>query len=654
MKSKLGAPRRDYPLPTRSVIGLLAVSLVCVLVYLPGLNGPFLFDDAPNIILPINAWLGGETGWQQVVFGNSSGLFHRPLANLSFAINAAISGLDPLPFKATNLAIHLLCGALIYALLSRLLRRDPQLSRHAGLSALAVAAIWLLHPIQVSTVLYIVQRMAQLSALFMLVALLAYVHGRLALETGRQRTGAAWLFIAVPAATVAAVLGKENGALAPLLCAVVELGYFRSTIRSPRPNSVKLFFALFLLLPAAAAITWYGLHPQRLLGGYEGRLFTLGERLLTQPRALMDYMGALLLPQGPSLGVYTDDFAVSRGLLDPPGTLLAILAVSALIAVVVWSRTRIPAIFTGIGLYLAGHAMESTVFPLEMYFEHRNYLPSFGFFLALVGLAGWLLPRLLRRSDHPDRLRKLLGGFAVVLVALLAMATFARAGVWSSWPLLAAQGVRQHPQSMRAHLDHANLLQVQGRYAEVAAIFDYMTTMDSPAARHVGIIDGVTLQCMVHDTTDPSAVARLSSFAGARLQLAEMLAFKNLADTLQAGDCRNLTKVQLADTIVHVVNAAPQPTTLIQLWRSRFVASQLYATSGQLNQAVRQSALAWMTGAADPAVGVYLVRLYLATGDPASAALILRDVKKQMAPWDQRGHERIAELEAQLAAHPTY
>lgn len=635
----------------RPTFWLLVTLVLATLAYVPGLSGPFLFDDPPNIILPINAWLNGQTGWQEVVFGNSSGLLHRPLANLSFALNAAISGLQPLPFKVTNLAIHLLCGMAIYALLARLLPRDPILGSRAKLVALVIAAIWLLHPIQVSTVLYVVQRMAQMSALFMLLALIAFVLGRIALEEHRSRTGLAWLFAAVPLATIAGVLSKENSALVPLLCAVIELGYFRATASSPRPFAVKIFFVFSLLLPALAVVLWYTTHFESLLARYDLRLFSLGERLLTQPRVLMDYMGALVMPRGPSLGVYTDDFVVSHGLFDPPGTLLAILALVALVVAAILMRVRAPTIFTGIGLYLAGHVMEGSIFPLEMYFEHRNYLPSFGLFLALAGLCGWLGPKILKRSDNPVRLQKGLAGALVLLLAMLSVATFARAGIWSSWPLLAAQGVRQHPQSMRAHLDHANMLQLQGRHAEAQQVFNYMTTMDNPAARHAGIIDTVSLQCMAHGSTSREAVGRISTIAGAKLQLAEMLALENLASYLQKNECENLAKPQLADLIVGIVNAAPQPEKLTQLWRSRFVASQLYATSGQLALARQQVALAWMTGAADNAVGIYLVQLYIATGDAQSAAVVLQDVERKIATWDRRNQRLAKELKDKMEAH---
>jgi hypothetical protein len=632
-------------------LALLALCLLTVLAYLPGLKGPFLFDDPPNIVQPFSVWLEGRTDWREMVFGNGSGLLGRPLSMLTFLANAAFTGLDPAPFKATNLAIHLICGLLIYQLVSRLLVRDPRLGANARLGALAVAALWLLHPIQVSTVLYVVQRMAQLSTLFVLAGMLAYVIGRVALEAGRTRAGHIWLFLVVPALTAAGMLCKENGALTPLLCAVIELGYFQpATSISPRSRSVRLFFGLTLFAPVLLLVGWYSLQPHRLLGAYEGRLFSLPERLLSESRVLMDYMGSLLLPHGPRLGLYTDDFPVSRGILSPPTTLLSLIALSVLVGVALRFRARLPSFFTGIGLYLAGHAMESTIFPLELYFEHRNYLPSVGFFLALVGLVASAVPPLLQRSKTPEQTIRVLRFGLVALLLAISAATFARAGIWTSWQLLAEQGVRHHPQSMRAHLDYAHLLQVQGRYQEAFAVFEHMSRMDNATARHVGVIDTVALQCMVNGETSKDATARMAAIAGSRLELGELLAFENLGNYLHERDCRNLDKSDLAAVIGRVVDSAPQPATLTQLWRSRFVAARLYAAAGALPQAQEQAARAWMSGAADPAVGLFLADLYLHSGDLASARLVMADAQKRIARWDTRNQRNVVELEQRIKA----
>ena len=179
------------------------------LVYVPGLTGPFVFDDTPNL-RPLQDWLNGVASWKEVLLGNRSGLLGRPLSMLTFIFNAKLFGMAPFSFKLTNLVIHLACGGLIYSLLHKLLSRDSQLAQHAAWVALAITTVWLLHPLQVSTVLYIVQRMAQLSTLFIVLALLAYVRGREALEQRRLRTGFAMLFVAAPAITMLGFLCKTQ------------------------------------------------------------------------------------------------------------------------------------------------------------------------------------------------------------------------------------------------------------------------------------------------------------------------------------------------------------------------------------------------------------------------------------------------------------
>lgn len=635
--------------PVRHLVPATLLAALVVVVFSPGLSGPFLFDDPVNILIPFRAWLAGDTTWHEVVFGNRSGPFGRPLSMLSFAVNAALSGLDAFAFKFTNIAIHILCGAVLHGLLLRLLRRDARLYKHAKLVAGAVTAIWLLHPMQVSTVLYVVQRMAQLSALFALLAVLAYVSGRQALEAGQLRRGWIALFGWVPLATLAAVMSKENGALVPLYCAVVEIGYFKLASGQRRPWVVGAFFLLYLVIPALVVALFY--LPDKLVSGYEGRLFTLVERVLSQPRAILEYVTALLVPSGPSLGVYTDDFTVSRGWLSPPSTLFAALCLGALTGIAWLVRKREPAVFVGVGIFLAGHAMESTIFPLELYFEHRNYLPSAGLFLALAGSSAWLLPNLFARSTKPARLRAVLMAALLLYIGLLAVATWARSTVWSSWPALAEQGVREHPRSRRAHLDHISMLLAQGRSAEAMRTFDALERIGDDASKHAAIIGKVWLQCYLYEQVDKEGVARLRSIAGARLELGELLSVERLGNLLIERGCQGLSKTNLGYILSEIVNEAPQPETLTPLWRTRFMASRLFLEDGQLALATEQAALAWMTERADPAVGVLLSALYLQQGDVQSATLILDDVRRKLPAWDQRNRELIELLQNKILQH---
>src|SRR5690606_815969 len=132
-------------------------------------------------------------------------------------------GLSPYVFKLHNLLLHCLTGAAVYGLLRKLLSHDASSGPRYRLAALAATCLWLLHPLQVSTVLYSVQRMAQFSALFCVLGMWLYFVGREKLDAGRVRTAAACLFVGIPLLTLLAIQGKQNGAILPFLCMVLEL-----------------------------------------------------------------------------------------------------------------------------------------------------------------------------------------------------------------------------------------------------------------------------------------------------------------------------------------------------------------------------------------------------------------------------------------------
>ena len=140
---------------------LLLALLATVASYWTGLHGPFLFDD-PGNLEPVRLWLAGKLSLAEVILPQPSLIYSRPVSMASFVLTALISGDSGFGFKLGNLLVHLACGVLGYAVLRQALRLDARLAQHASLLAALIAAIWLLHPLHASTVLYAVQRMAQL------------------------------------------------------------------------------------------------------------------------------------------------------------------------------------------------------------------------------------------------------------------------------------------------------------------------------------------------------------------------------------------------------------------------------------------------------------------------------------------------------------
>ena len=177
----------------------LAFLLATVLLYFPGLRGSYAFDDFPNIV--DNTALHVDTldasAWTAAIWASPASDLQRPLASLSFALNFYFTGLDPLPMKVTNLAIHLLNGCLLFVLLLRIIRMLPSSrlehaanGRRGDWLALLVAGIWLLHPINLTAVLFVVQRMESLAQTFVLLGLLLYLEAR-ARQLRNQR-GSTW------------------------------------------------------------------------------------------------------------------------------------------------------------------------------------------------------------------------------------------------------------------------------------------------------------------------------------------------------------------------------------------------------------------------------------------------------------------------------
>ena len=427
---------------------------VATAAYYPGLSGPFLFDDSIHISKNTQVQitdLSFESLQQAWNSSHARKLQKRPLAQLTFGINHALSGLSPFAYKATNLGIHLLNGLLVFFLTRQLIKSATfnQPTRlppnRLNLFAVATAALWLVNPIHLSTVLYPVQRMTELSSLAVLIGLLCYVSGRLAIASSRRGLG-----LMILAFVIAAIglLAKENAALFPLLIVVLELTLLRGLPVDRALTGVRIIQTLFIAAPLAIGLAYAISHPS--LFGYETRPFDMLERGLTQTRVLFHYLGWMLIPTPDSLAFHHDDFPISRGLLDPPSTLAAVLGWLTLIIGTVALAKRRPASAFVVLFYLAAHTLESTLLPLEMVFEHRNYLASFSIFLGLAYL--------LIIAFDDSRNRRLLSLLCLVLAFLYSFVTTLRAIDWSDQTSFILSEVEHHPQSMRANFRAAQLL----------------------------------------------------------------------------------------------------------------------------------------------------------------------------------------------------
>ena len=468
-------------LPLAALAALLALAW---LAYWPGRTGPFLFDDFSNL-----ATLGDygriDTWWKVVAFLTSgfAGPTGRPLSLATFLLDARNWPAAPEAFKLTNVAIHLLNGALLAGLSAALARALGLARQPAAWAGVLSAGLWLLDPFWVSTTLYVVQRMAMLAATFVFAGLWGYAHGRALLAQGRRRAGYAWMSASLALGTLLAVLSKENGALLPLLAWLLEALVFdrRHTAMEQCGRAFLTWRWVFIRLPALAVLGYLATFlPGLWTGATAGRDFTPLQRLLTESRILWTYLGDIWLARTHDGGLFHDDIVLSTGLLQPLSTLFAALGILVLIAFAALSRwARHPVVAAAgvaVGFYLAGQVMESTWLQLELAFEHRNYLPAGLMFLPLaigvVGVRSSFVANASKLDLTPIQPRRWPIWFAIALLALFALQTARRADVWGKPFQQALVWAREHPDSPRAQGYLANSWSNTGNTPEAARLLD--------------------------------------------------------------------------------------------------------------------------------------------------------------------------------------
>ncbi|MDZ7790566.1 MAG: hypothetical protein U5L08_08765 [Xanthomonadales bacterium] len=434
-----------------SVIGLLALVAV---IYYPGLSGSFIFDDSHNVVenpavqMTSLDWVSLKEA--ATAYGDQ--FPHRPVSTISLAIDHWLWNGEAYGFKLTNLLVHLVTTFFVLLLARQLFRVASPVGSVSDSfwPALAIAAVWAIHPLQVSTVLYVVQRMEMLAALFIILSLLAYIAARVRLISG-DKGGWSWM---VAAGTIAmlAVFSKETGALAPFFMLALEVLLFRfQTVRQVNARVLKLGFCVVLAAALAGWLFW--LLPAALSpDAYVHRNFSLDQRLWTQLRVLPMYLGWMLFPATDYFLFYYDHYPHSIGPFQPITTLLGGLFLAALLATALIVRRRAPLVALGIVWFFIAHALTSNVVALELVFEHRNYFALMAVLLALVGSLQALASKLPSASSS-----MLTRAAPLALVAGLCALTLIRAATWGDAMNLATHHAHINPDSSRAGLDLAEL-----------------------------------------------------------------------------------------------------------------------------------------------------------------------------------------------------
>ncbi|HET8759979.1 MAG TPA: tetratricopeptide repeat protein [Nitrospiria bacterium] len=370
----------------------------------------------------------------------------RPVASSTFALNYYWGGHEVFGYHMVNVAIHLAAALAWYAFLVIALglpRAQPLFQNREAAAALAATLLWAIHPVQTQAVSYVVQRMTTLASLFYVLALVAYLKGRL--SAGMRR----WVWWAIALASAALALGsKENAATLPVAVLLIEV-CLMSGLRGLRWRTV-MAWTVGLAVPVLIVAIFAAQHEAG--GSFLTQLtahrsttqwFSVGERLLTEGRVIIHYIGLLMFPH-PSRLTFDYAFPISHSWLDPPTTVLAWAAIAAALTWALWSVRRTPVASFCVLWFFLNLAVESTVIRLDLVFEHRLYLPSMGAALGAVAL-GMTIGRRLGAWG-----RSLAPIACAVLLILWTSWTIERNRVWATDFSLWADTAAKAPANPRA------------------------------------------------------------------------------------------------------------------------------------------------------------------------------------------------------------
>ncbi|ROH93393.1 hypothetical protein ED208_02420 [Stagnimonas aquatica] len=439
------------PLAAHSLKLSVALALLLIVGFFsfrPGLSGPFLFDDIPNLSPLGDLPTDTSAGALQFILDNPSGPGGRPLSMASFLLDGNDWPTDPSPFKRTNLLLHLLTGLIAFLLARQLLRAGRITTDRADWLALTAAGLWLLHPLQTATVFLVVQRMTILCTAFVMLSLLALLAARQRLLDGRSASALRLCALAGLLALLAG-LCKESAAVLPLVAAALE----RTVAPLPKTAAGRRARWLLLWLPSLAVLAYIA-SVVDFLQPIAWRGFSPAQRLITEGHVLLSYLGLILQP-GLRTSLYYDNYPVHSLAREGLITLWPWLLLLGAALLAWYGARRAPWLAMAVLFFLAGHALEASPIPLELYFLHRNYLPMFGLLLGLVVSIHGLL------GTRP-RLRALAPALAGLSLLLLGTLSHSASTVWGDEGRLYNVWALENPASPRARLSNANYWGVRG------------------------------------------------------------------------------------------------------------------------------------------------------------------------------------------------
>jgi len=428
--------------------------LLILPIYSNTFNASWHFDDRTNIVNNYHLHIKDlrPKSLLQTFFTHPSNpletgdKMYRPVACLTFALNWYFGKDNVIGYHIVNTIIHSMTAIFLYFTILNLFESPNLKGKFNGKEhfiALLAAVLWAINPIQTQAVTYIVQRMASLAALFYILGLFFYIRGRISQVLQNRII----LIIFCVLSFAFAVGSKENAAAFPLALILVEVIFFQNLgIRRTRRVFLGIAAGTGLLIFIMGLFLFMRGNPLFFLKGYDYRPFSLSERLMTEPGIVLYYLSQIFYPVPNRLSV-EHDFILSTSILKPWTTLPAILIIILLIGIGFSLIKKRPIISFAILFFFLNHIIESSIIPLELVFEHRNYLPSlFLFFPVSVGIK-WLIDYYRGKQFS---MYIIIVSFITLLMMGLGIGTYIRNTVWATEKSLWEDAMEKTPERARS------------------------------------------------------------------------------------------------------------------------------------------------------------------------------------------------------------
>ena len=457
----------NWPLSLRA--GLILFFLVFI-VYSNTFHSEWHFDDRHSILDNSKIHISSLSikSLSKAIEHPDTPRLWRPLAYLSFSLNWYLGQDNVFGYHIVNILIHFTTAFILFLTILCLFRTPVLHQEHGKQSfviSLLAAVLWASNPIQTQAVNYIVQRMTLLAALFYLNGIFFYLQGRLT-PIPRNR----YTYYSLSLVCWLLALGfKENTIILPLSLVLIEGIFFQKINLAMRR---KRFFITFMIgciiIGGLGCLIFIRSDPSAILSGYSDRYFTLWERLLTQPRVLLYYLSQIFFPLPERLSI-EHDFAISTSLLQPWQTLPSIIIITVLILGALIKANQWPLSCFALLFFFLNHSIESSIVPLEMVFEHRNYLPSMFLFAPIALAIVWLL---YRYNSQQSVYFCLIFGLGICLIFSFGIGTYIRNRAWFTEVSLWTDARNKAPEMHRpVHNLSMALYESTGRLNEALTLY---------------------------------------------------------------------------------------------------------------------------------------------------------------------------------------